>query len=55
MSIDSEDTVVALSKTASDEHMLQIRSQTTRNTVVSKDVVPSEELGDLQQVEVNYV
>lgn len=55
MSIDSEDTVVAAGKTASDEHMLQIRSQTTRNVDVSKEVVPTEEQGDLKQVEVNYV
>lgn len=55
MSIDSEDTVVAVEKTAAEEHMLHIRSQTTRNVNVSKDVVPTEEQGDLKQVEVNYV
>lgn len=55
MSIDQEDTVVAVGKTASEEHMLQIRSQTTRNTNVSKDVVPTEEQGNLKQVELNYV
>lgn len=55
MSIDAEDTVIAVGKTAADEHMLQIRSQTTRSVNVSKDVTPTEEQGDLKQVEVNYV
>lgn len=54
MSIDPEDTVIAVSKVASEEHMLQIRSQTTRTVTVNKDV-PTEEQGDLKQVEINYV
>lgn len=54
MAIDAEDTVVAINKTAGEEHMLQIRSQTTRIVNVSKDD-PTEEQGDLKQVEINYV
>lgn len=55
MSVDpEEDTVVAVNKTATEDHVLQIRSQTTRTVSVTKDV-PIEEQGDLKQVEINYV
>lgn len=55
MSVDpEEDTVVAISKRAGEDQILQIRSQTTREVNPVKDV-PVEEQGDLRQIEVNYV
>lgn len=55
MSIDNEeDTVVATSKTAGNDQILQIRSQTIRTVNPNKDV-PVEEQGNIKQVEINYV
>lgn len=55
MSVDLEDdTVVAISKRAGEDQILQIRSQTARDVNPVKDV-PVEEQGDLRQIEVNYV
>jgi len=55
MSVDpEEDTVVALSKTAGEEQILQIRSQTVRDINPNKDI-PVEEQGNMKQIEINYV
>lgn len=49
-----DDTVVAVSKKAGEDQILQIRSQTVRSVNPMKDV-PLEEQGNLAQVEINYV
>lgn len=55
MAVDPEDdAVVALRKHAGDTECVSIRCCATRNTDV-KDEMPTEEKGDLTQVEINYV
>lgn len=54
MSVDAEDSIVATSRIAREDHMLQIRSQTVRDVNPLKDV-PTEEQGDVKQIEINYV
>lgn len=55
MSIDPEDdAVVALTKQAGAEQIIQIRSQTVRDVNPLKDV-PTEEQGSLEEIEINYV
>jgi len=55
LSIDpEEDTVVAVSRTASEEQIMQIRSQTVRAVNPNKDI-PEEEQGNIKQIEINYV
>lgn len=51
---DQEDAIVAVSKTAGPQEMLQIRSQTVKEDNPLKDV-PTEDQGALEQVEINYV
>lgn len=54
ISIDSEDNIVATNRHAKADHMVQIRSQTVRDINPMKDV-PTEEQGDVKQIEINYV
>lgn len=55
MSVDHEDeAVVAISKRAGEDQILQIRVQVIRE-VTKTEEVPVEEEGSLTQVEVNYV
>lgn len=54
MSISSDETVIAISKQAGEDEIVQIRSQTVREINPLKDV-PQEEQGSLEQIEVNYV
>lgn len=55
MSVDHEDdTVVALSKRAGADQIMQLRSQIIKETDNS-DEIPKEEQGNLSQIEVNYV
>lgn len=55
MSVDREDdTVVALSKRAGADQIVQLRSQIIRETDKSEEI-PKEEQGGLSQIEVNYV
>lgn len=55
MSIDPEDdAVVALSKRAGEDQIVKIRSQTRKEIDPTNDV-PSEEKGNLAQVELNYM
>ncbi|XP_045469968.1 protein FRG1 homolog [Harmonia axyridis] len=49
-----DDGIVARAKTASQNEMISIRSHTAREVNPLKDV-PTEEQGDIQQIEVNYV
>ncbi|XP_018323246.2 protein FRG1 homolog [Agrilus planipennis] len=49
-----DDSVIALSKVASKDEILQIRSQTIKEHNPLKDV-PTEEQGSLEEIEVNYV
>ncbi|KAK4882407.1 hypothetical protein RN001_005726 [Aquatica leii] len=55
MSVDEEeDTVVAISKTAGKDQIMQMRSQTVKTINPYKDV-PQEEQGSVKQIEINYV
>lgn len=55
MSIDLEDdAVVALSKRAGQDQILQIRIQAVKEVEKIEDV-PAEEEGSLSQIEINYV
>lgn len=54
ISVDSEDNIVATSRLAKADHMVQIRSQKVRDINPLKDV-PTEEQGDVKQIEINYV
>lgn len=54
LGVDDEDSIVATSRKAGPEQMLQIRSQTVKDTNPQKDI-PTEEQGGLDQVEINYV
>lgn len=55
MAIDREDdTLVALSKRAGADQILQLRTQIVRE-VDKTEEIPTEEQGNLAQVEINYV
>ncbi|KAF5295320.1 hypothetical protein FQA39_LY13185 [Lamprigera yunnana] len=55
MAVDlEEDTVVAINKTAGEDNILQMRSQTVKTVNPYKDV-PQEEQGNVKQIEINYV
>lgn len=49
-----DDALIALSKTAGENQMMQIRSHTTKQINPLKDV-PTEEQGSIEQIEENYV
>lgn len=54
LGVDAEDSVISKAKKAGPGEMVTIRSHTTREVNPLKDV-PTEEQGDIRQIEVNYV